>query len=515
MKMWLATLLLFTNLSLASQDTEFLTDEEHLFWFDIDSLTTLKLSFSEAAWQQLLQSQQRQRYEVSAFISYTKGTQTVGLSNIGVKIGGNTSFQLPESSNGDLQQAHFTMDFDEFVDDQTLKGLSSLKLKRFHADSTFVHEPLSNQIMHNFGVFTVHSSVYVKLELQIGEQAPQYWGMYRLNEHVNRKEFLTKRFGDNNDDGFLWQGNYKDWGPAHFSRITANWGGIADDDYASFEYKGKGSRFEEGREQLVRLATNFTQLEGQEFIDYVERHINIPLFLKGLASEAILGHWDGFWGNGNNYFFYIDEQEVLHFMPYDTDNALGTSLLLGDVGESDPLIFGNSYNPPLLVTKILSHPEFFEQYQSYCRELVTLSNLMTEAYSTAWIDKVHALIENDLQNVTGDNQQIIDRPASWGNEPSYRLFDLNSGKNWYQTRLEAVELALGESLTPQPIDDSTDEQDDGDTDQQSEDNTAQEVSDETENSVSSGGGAIGMPLFYLLGLAALFIRNRKTKRSQF
>ena len=334
--------MLFSDNVVAAQNSDFLNEPEHQFWFEIDALPTIRLSFTQSDWDLLLTSSRDDREEVTAEFVFIKNGVEHPVNNIGVKLSGNTSFVLPQTPQDPFVQANFTLDFDEFVDDQELSGISAMKLKRFKDDSTFVHEPLSNQIMQNFGIWTVHSSTYVRLELKVGINDFAYFGIYRMNESVNRHEYVDKRFGKDNDGGFLWQGNHKAWGLAHFSRISDNWGGVGDFDQASFEYKGKSSKYDEGKAQLVELATNFTQLEGQEFHDYVERHLNVPLMMKGLASEAVLGHWDGFWGNGNNYMFYIDEQAILHFIPFDTDNTLGTSLFVEDVGERNPFIFGRS-----------------------------------------------------------------------------------------------------------------------------------------------------------------------------
>jgi hypothetical protein len=423
---------------MAVQNTDFLQDPDHQFWFSIESLPTIQLNFSTSQWELLLTSTSSDREEVIGDFTFTQNGIEHPLLNIGIKLSGNTSFRLPQTSSDPFVQANFTLDFDEFVDDQQLKSIAALKLKRFNSDSTFVHEPLSNQIMHNFELWTAHSSTYVRLILKVGDSDAQYVGIYRMNESVNRHEYVDKRFGTDNDGGFLWQGNYKDWGAAHFSRITADWGGVGDFDEASFEYKGKGSKFDEAKAQLVELAQNFTQLEGIEFEEYVNQHINMSLFLKSLAAESVLGHWDGFWGNGNNYLFYIDEQAMLHFIPFDTDNALGTSLFVADVGEQDPLSFGLESTTPKLVKKILAIDSFKQEFKGYIKQLVTEPNLMVQAYSLDWIAAAHSLIEDQLINVTGDNQIILDRPADWGNQDSYRLFDLSSGKNWYATRKTAV-----------------------------------------------------------------------------
>lgn len=445
----LLTILLLVNSTLthAINNTEFLNQVEHKFWFDINDLPTITLVFDEEQWQLLLTSTRSIRQEVSGTLIYLKDNQSFQLDNIGIKVSGNTSFVLPETSTDPYVQANFTLDFDEFIEDQSLSGISALKLKRFHNDETYVHEPLSNQIMHNFNVWTAHSSSYTKVNIKVGERGTAYYGIYRLNESVNRHEYLDKRFGLDNDAGFLWQGNYKSWGPAHFSRITESWGGVGDFDEASFEYKGKGKKYEKAHNQLVSFAQNITQLTGSEFENYAEKHININLLLKGLASEAILGHWDGFWGNGNNYFVYFDESELMHFIPYDTDNALGTSLIIADSGEQNPLDFASKENTPLLVKKILAIDKYMDKYKSYIETLVTQSNLMVENYAVDWILQVHALINSDVNNDTGDNLVIADNPAYWGNQASYRIFNVREGKNWYKTRLNAVNKALNNEFS--------------------------------------------------------------------
>jgi hypothetical protein len=440
-------LLCYLPLALAINDTQYLDSPEHQFWFAVDDLPEIELVFEEAQWQLLLTSSSNERQEVSGSFVFIKNNERYQLDNIGIKVSGNTSFVLPEKGIGEYVQANFTLDFDEFVDDQELSGISALKLKRFHNDPSYVREPLSNQIMQNFNIWTAHSSTYAQVNIKIGDRDRIYFGVYRLNESVNRHEYLDKRFGKDNDGGFLWQGNYKTWGKAHFSRISEQWQGVGDFDEASFEYKGKGKKYEEGHAQLVEFANNITELQGDEFEAYVDKHINTDLLLKGLAAEAILGHWDGFWGNGNNYFVYFDEAEVMHFIPYDTDNTLGTSIIVEDSGTQDPIVFASAENTPLLVAKVLAIDKHLQVYKAHLLSLVTQTDLMVERYAVPWIEKVHALITDAIDNDTGDNVSIVDQPANWGNQPDYRIFDVGQGnandRNWYQTRLNAVNKKLG------------------------------------------------------------------------
>ncbi len=130
--------LLVTTASQAFNDTTYLQDPEHQFWFDIDDLPTIKLHFSEDQWHVLLSSTSSVREVVSGDMTFIKGGVEYPLNNIGIKISGNTSFELPEQENGNYAQANFTLDFDEFVDNQVLSGISKLKLKRFKDDQSYV-----------------------------------------------------------------------------------------------------------------------------------------------------------------------------------------------------------------------------------------------------------------------------------------------------------------------------------------------------------------------------------------
>ncbi|MCF6147173.1 MAG: hypothetical protein E3K37_00765 [Candidatus Kuenenia sp.] len=49
------------------------------------------------------------------------------------------------------------------------------------------------------------------------------------------------------------------------------------------------------------------------------------LFLKFLAVNVLVGSWDGYWVNINNYYLYFDECGMVYFNPYDYDNTLRIS----------------------------------------------------------------------------------------------------------------------------------------------------------------------------------------------
>ena len=73
--------------------------------------------------------------------------------------------------------------------------------------------------------------------------------------------------------------------------------------------------------------------------------------LKTYAVNVMVGMWDDYWNNSNNFYFYFDGVKKILFHSYDYDNTLGTSLLMTDSGIQNPLILGK-------VTKILWFQNF-------------------------------------------------------------------------------------------------------------------------------------------------------------
>ena len=140
---------------------------------------------------------------------------------------------------------------------------------------------------------------------------------------------------------------------------------------------------------------------------------------------------------------------------------------------------------------------------------------MTQAYSTQWIEKAHDLIENDLINVTGYHQQILDQPAQWGNVPSYRLSALGSGKNWYQTRVQGVSVSLGETLTPQLIDHTDDDtdQDEQPTEEENEPTAEEPISEQPTAELSNGGsgGSLGVIRMVVLLLCSRRVKAKRVR----
>lgn len=300
---------------------EFPDSEDYQYIFDINALPKITVEISEAQWNLLLSSSQydRPKAEIATF-TFEKNGVVETVNSVGIKVSGNTSFVTPEVAGthcrncADWRQTNFNFDFTEFVDGQTFRGLTGLKVKRFHGDPSYVREVVANDIMKNFGIFTTHHSTYARLYIRVqGDNNTAYFGVYRLNEDINEVEFLTNRFGVDNDAGHLWKMSYSSQpgcdGRADLTPIAIDSYKMSRDDCV-YEYKGKKATFAAAKTQFVDFLNAINSKSGAEFKAYADAKINTDLLLKSIAAEAALGHWDGMGVNFNNYYLYFDQSGV-------------------------------------------------------------------------------------------------------------------------------------------------------------------------------------------------------------
>ena len=126
-------------------------------------------------------------------------------------------------------------------------------------------------------------------------------------------------------------------------------------------------------------------------------------------------------------------------LPYDLDNTLGTSKNVGvqnDSGRQDPYHWGSDDQP--FIAKVLSISEFRAKYTEYLRDFSTVDNPWTgQAVSAERIRTWQRLFSDYVSNDTGEDMDLKDKPASWGNHSEYRLLENNSN-NWFKVKAESI-----------------------------------------------------------------------------
>ena len=98
--------------------------------------------------------------------------------------------------------------------------------------------------------------------------------------------------------------------------------------------------------------------------------------------------------------------------------------------------WGNDNNR--LIARMLKFNDFKAKYVAYLKELVDTKNaLMDRASSQARIRSWQSRIEQYIDNDTGEDIVIEDKPAPWGNHSEYNLLEKNNN-NFFTVKAASI-----------------------------------------------------------------------------
>lgn len=407
--------------------------------FDLNTVSSITLEFTLADWNKLLHNydlNSRNEKKVVSHFKFVTNGKTVDLDSIGLKLRGNTSRRRPEGNDGELHNAanpdwhhcHFALDFSKYRDSQRFKGLNKMNLKWFKDDGTYAREIYCYDLFRRFGCWNAPQASYCKLTVKVqGDATPAYYGVYEMLEAIDENFIAKNQKQWGVGTGFLWKG-YNLGGNAKADFISTSSIGVEDvnlnaslSQYYAYDLKTREDELAIGKTELIQFITDLNTKTGTEFETWIAQKMDVNLFLKTYATSVVVGMWDDYWVNCNNFYFYFAPNGKAYFIPYDYDNTLGTSAILDNSGTQNLLTWGNMSSRPL-ITKILAIPAYQTLYKNYISELVSINNnyfhsIRSIARVQAWQNKISGFISND----TGEDMIMEDKPAYWGNQPNYRL----------------------------------------------------------------------------------------------
>lgn len=158
--------------------------------FDDDKVMYINIEMDETAWQEMLDNASAEEYTAANIT-----VNGVTYNNVAIRPKGNSS--LSQLVMDDTTERYsFKVKFDEYVDGQTLDGLSKLVLNNNMSDATYMKEYLSYKLLDSLGVPTPACS-YANITVN-GEE----WGLYLAVEPVE-EEFIERNYGS--IDGNLYK----------------------------------------------------------------------------------------------------------------------------------------------------------------------------------------------------------------------------------------------------------------------------------------------------------------------
>ena len=263
----------------------------------------------------------------------------------------------------------------------------SLKIKLNHTDKNAGIEGLTNLTLNNNQQDISLMSQFMGYALfnAVGSPAPRCayarvtvngrnLGVYSHVETV-RKSFLRRAFGT--DDGTLYEGPYVDF--------YEGWVG-------SFEHKtGNDAPEREKIQQLIEvLEGDSKNIEGA-----IGELVDLDTFYTFWAMEGLLGFWDSYSGNNNNFFIYLNpDTDKFHFLPWGADSLFT---------KHSKLRHHNKANAPISVKTqgLLTH-KLYQQKSGRKRYAKALMDILekhwNEAELLAEIDRIDAMVKPHLVN---------------------------------------------------------------------------------------------------------------------
>lgn len=426
--------------------------------FDNTTLGVITLTITEDQWEQMISNTNNGKKDsyVKADFQYEKDGAVYKMSEIGIRNRGNSTYRAPADNNGNLQQAHFRLKFDEYNDDKAHhmeNALKGMNLKFMVSDSSYVQEMYSYDLFRRFGVWTAPHCAYSKLYIKIGDKETAYYGIYKTIEPIG-KQYIKARVADEmfaGDEGNLWKCLYQYSGAANLKDTNSDKFGVDKDMYTpTYSLKTNEEDLNTVKEELKTFIKTLNSKSGSEFESWIAESFDVDGFLKTLAVSVACGMWDDYWRNSNNYYLYFDGAKTF-FIPYDYDNCLGAtnSGLMNEPAEHNPLEWGCGKESPL-VDKILNIAEYKEKYKQYLRELVEPENkCFTVEDSKARINTWYDLIRSHTTGYDASTTFSKDGKSDWSfqeGKPSSKYNLISDNNNYFAIRTTAIAKAAGGKL---------------------------------------------------------------------
>ena len=254
--------------------------------------------------------------------------------------------------------------YDKYVDGQSLGGvMERMTLNNSIQDPSMVNTCLAYQVFAavglpssrcNFATVTVNGR-----EL----------GLYVHVEEI-KKPMLARHF--DSAVGNLYEGNVSDFTPEFRGTIEKK---TNEDEDAWSDVDAVVSALQDGSD---------TGLES------LGEWVDLDRFLSFWATEVLVGHWDGYAGDRNNYHFYHEPDGKFVFIPWGVDDTFHL--------KDDPNPFDNISNPPPSVLALSAIPnrlynirEWRGKYAARLKEI--LGTAWDEDALLASVDEMAAIVQ--------------------------------------------------------------------------------------------------------------------------
>ena len=292
---------------------------------------------------------------------YENGKKTY--QNVAIKLKGSAGSFRPVDERPAL-----SINVGKYEKDQTFHGLSKFHLNNSVQDDTYLHEWLCEELFRAAKIpatRVTHARVWLN-----GRDL----GLYVLKSSFD-KSFLQRHFDD--IKGNLYEGGF-----------------VQDLDADLEKDAGKGV---DDRSDLKELLAACREPDPYKRWERVDELLNVEHFITFMAMEMMIGHWDGYTLNHNNYRLYFDAPSgQAHFLPHGMDQVFG-----------DPNASIINFPSSIMASTVMLNGEWRARFRERVKELLEIFSPTDTLLKR--IDTVNDRLRPILQ--TMNPQSAIDHDA--------------------------------------------------------------------------------------------------------
>ncbi len=291
--------------------------------------------------------------------------------------------------------------FDKYVDGQSLgAAMERMTLNNSVQDPSMINTCLA------FHVFAAAGAPTPRCNFAAVTVNGKNLGLYVHVEEI-KAPFLARHF--DSAEGNLYEGTVSDFTPQYRGTIE------------------KKNNEDAGDWSDIDAAVAALQDPSEAGLEALGTVVDLDRYLWFWATEALVGHWDGYAGNRNNYWFYREPGGKFVFIPWGVDDTFHL--------KDDPNVFDHVTEPPpsvlalsAIANRLYNDAEWQEKYVGRLREILR----------AAWDEEELLAMVDSMAEIVEEHALPKARPAAVADVERVRQF----------IRKRRAELL--EDLTPEP-----------------------------------------------------------------
>lgn len=268
-------------------------------------------------------------------VTYIADNEIYEIKDVGIRSKGNDYSRFPpDRGYGEILPIHYMMKFNETFDlEEGTEEYDLLKKREVFnieqllfkwnntSDPGYTNEVFSYEMFRQIGV-PIPMASFAEMQIVIDGKVERV-ELYNIFEQYD-EEFIRKHLQEvpTKEVGDLYKGL---WSATLDPILSSQEYGIRNWEVNYRPLYGKETNKDiNSYDLLVDFSFGINESDLTERKAFIEEYFNIDSFMKAMAMNVLLGNPDDYRGNANNFYYYIESDGYLTYLPFDYDNSMGS-----------------------------------------------------------------------------------------------------------------------------------------------------------------------------------------------